>query len=476
MVISISDFPFICRVCLSRNDLKLFEEEKHLLDLYLRITGIGEEVINSSPDNVCCTCINTLMDILTFIDLAKCNDSILRQCRLLEIDSKIAIKGDLRDNEIKMTSCPPLKDSPTHDSSCVCCVCASSSNLVPFCDPHTLSTFKTITYVGPSSEKEIPNKICDKCVEKLMSISAFIKLSKSNMYLYQELTSQKVSENRYLDKTNVQFKAEIDFPDLKENNHEMDVIENKECLTNESEDWMKVEVKTENFDEENIRMDIIKFKNLHEYLEVKEEYIGDSAKKCSEITVEETEFKLEEGTLSKDEPEYATNEHLQSTGKTYFENEVKPLIVHKHQLVFKCEVCRRNFSTPQNKNNHLSSHFGKNPVTCTICGKWFVGKREYIEHYRVHISKEPKSNISYKIVCPTNIPKSQLNVHLKKHQNDKPFECEVCQKGFFRKCDLKRHMGMHLEEKPFKCDICSRGFSQKDNLKAHMNVHVKKQH
>ena len=45
------------------------------------------------------------------------------------------------------------------------------------------------------------------------------------------------------------------------------------------------------------------------------------------------------------------------------------------------------------------------------------------------------------------------------HTNEKPYECDVCEKRFRQSGDLKVHMRIHTNEKPYECDVCEKAFS-----------------
>ncbi|KAI8826943.1 uncharacterized protein EV422DRAFT_490651 [Fimicolochytrium jonesii] len=66
-----------------------------------------------------------------------------------------------------------------------------------------------------------------------------------------------------------------------------------------------------------------------------------------------------------------------------------------------------------------------------------------------------------------------LKNHYQSHFNptpEKPFVCEVCQRGFMRKHDLKRHATTHMETfTPFACDVCHTTFTRLDALHRHVN-------
>ena len=49
--------------------------------------------------------------------------------------------------------------------------------------------------------------------------------------------------------------------------------------------------------------------------------------------------------------------------------------------------------------------------------------------------------------------------------------CRICLKTFACYSALEIHYRSHTKERPFKCDMCDRGFSTKGNMKQHMLTH-----
>ncbi|XP_058463173.1 zinc finger protein 714-like [Malaya genurostris] len=71
--------------------------------------------------------------------------------------------------------------------------------------------------------------------------------------------------------------------------------------------------------------------------------------------------------------------------------------------------------------------------------------------------------------------KSRIIEHINSHQNPKRFHCEICQKYYHSKeylalHNLKKHS--KIEDKPFNCDKCDKSFSKAGLLNAHMKAHI----
>ena len=74
--------------------------------------------------------------------------------------------------------------------------------------------------------------------------------------------------------------------------------------------------------------------------------------------------------------------------------------------------------------------------------------------------------------CGKRFPSAgRLKLHMNVHKDDKPYKCEVCEKGFSGPASLKNHKLLHTGE-TFKCEYCDYSAVQKGNLKTHrLKVH-----
>lgn len=111
-----------------------------------------------------------------------------------------------------------------------------------------------------------------------------------------------------------------------------------------------------------------------------------------------------------------------------------------------CQFCQKPFSTKGNLNNHIKTiHQGIRLYACTYegCDKRYSNR-------------------------------SSLDVHIRNHLGQKPFQCDVCLKCFNEKGNLKTHKKFHSANRPFKCNICEKTYKTKGHLKDHIKVQHEK--
>ena len=97
---------------------------------------------------------------------------------------------------------------------------------------------------------------------------------------------------------------------------------------------------------------------------------------------------------------------------------------------FHCNQCDYSSHFESELEMHKIVH-RKNPSYQCMhakCGKWFHRKWDFMLHLQKHDGKEQKCDYEgCKFVTAT---KKQLKEHQKKHSDDYPYECKICNKGF----------------------------------------------
>lgn len=66
---------------------------------------------------------------------------------------------------------------------------------------------------------------------------------------------------------------------------------------------------------------------------------------------------------------------------------------------------------------------------------------------------------------------SGFKEHMRRHANQRQYQCGKCTKSFYSKRDLVNHFKIHTGEKPFKCHLCPYACAVKGNLTKHMKRH-----
>ncbi|KPJ00018.1 Zinc finger protein 782 [Papilio xuthus] len=130
-----------------------------------------------------------------------------------------------------------------------------------------------------------------------------------------------------------------------------------------------------------------------------------------------------------------------------------------------CSVCVKSFASKYTLQSHLKTHLDRpRPFKCSQCGKSFLTQQNLNQHEKTHSGvKEFICKVCGKAFGALH----NLEVHGVVHSGNKPFVCGVCSKGFARRAEVRDHMRIHTGERPFSCEECGARFTQRSNLHSH---------
>ena len=117
-----------------------------------------------------------------------------------------------------------------------------------------------------------------------------------------------------------------------------------------------------------------------------------------------------------------------------------------------------------------SNHNRNQQLACGKCDKRFFNKQSLRTHERQHTTTSVEERKT--LPCPSCPLMFTLPINLKRHikrvhEGIKNHQCDVCEKKFASKNEVKEHMTMHTGEKAYKCEECGKAFSQLSSLYGH---------
>nr|XP_021199290.2 zinc finger protein 90-like [Helicoverpa armigera] len=149
-------------------------------------------------------------------------------------------------------------------------------------------------------------------------------------------------------------------------------------------------------------------------------------------------------------------------------------ITHKNTSSARiCDICGKELKNNSTLKVHLGGHKGKQ---CPHCFKVLKSHSHFNLHLKNHVALSRRKRKSKLHDCGScdyrSINKNSLEAHINKvHLNIRPYKCNECGKGFYKKSNLTQHFVTHEKVKDKTCEICGDTFVNEKTLFEHLMLH-----
>ncbi|CAH2099285.1 unnamed protein product [Euphydryas editha] len=344
--------------------------------------------------------------------------------------------------------------------------------------------------------KELPNKICYPCINKVQDIYKFHQtINQNELILQQKLNN--ILSNKSKNVTDIKQENELSVSkELKNKEKPGSDISVKSELMETSNDICSY------YEDDNIPSNYVNNENSLNNLELEQNriymshkdpknvntcdvplnilteninLITDSTKvdvskrykclTCFEIFPNQRELLRHYQTI---ELERYNKNNIEIDDKTE-SVKYKPYESENGTLMYKCERCSRKYLHKAFIERHIKSHIEKRPFLCKLCGKTYQTASIIVAHGKMHAGETYfcTYNCGYQ-----SVHKHVIKDHEKRHRKEFKYKCATCGKGFQVRTSYEQHQNIHKGIKPFSCDICGMKFHLHKYLTTHRsNVH-----
>lgn len=139
--------------------------------------------------------------------------------------------------------------------------------------------------------------------------------------------------------------------------------------------------------------------------------------------------------------------------------------------VLECTICGRICPNERKLKYHGIRH-GIKPFPCILCPKSYFSTGDLADHMRTHIDARPFKCSSCSLTFTSS---RRLGQHVKNCHEDQErrYQCKICDKKFKRKEHLKSHeTHAHSDARPYVCQVCGKSYKGRGSLSLHQRSHT----
>ncbi|CAL1539893.1 unnamed protein product [Lymnaea stagnalis] len=177
--------------------------------------------------------------------------------------------------------------------------------------------------------------------------------------------------------------------------------------------------------------------------------------------VEERDMSVD---LSDEEDKFAPNKALS--------NEVKRLKNKKFKFDSEQPI-RSKSEMSECRGSNSGERYNKNKAVvddenmfCQVCNKDFYHK----DNLKSHLKKNHNKKTVLCSYCGKLVLHFRLETHLEKVHEKPSYTCHICQKGFLKRECLEGHINKHSNTKPYICEHCGRKYAYSTSLYTHKRL------
>lgn len=155
---------------------------------------------------------------------------------------------------------------------------------------------------------------------------------------------------------------------------------------------------------------------------------------------------------------------------------------HEVKIMLVCDKCNKVFDRKSGLVKHqltcdrrnVNGNENEKGFQCNVCQKMFQNKYDMKVHTERH-SSTPKYPCSFEGCSKKFFTKTDMKRHVKvSHEKQFAGSCEICGRKFLTVdgVEWRQHMDSHNQKKSLMCPFCPKSFSSDNCLKSHMVSHL----